>query len=164
VEDHRTRKSTVRQRWQSTGELPEDVFPVLHKPDRAINPIAIVATVDPDGAPRTAPFGSLRAVTPKLLRLACGHANDTYGNLRRDGRVMVAFLAPPNVAVGIRGKARFVKEKMDADQRLAVVEISIEEVKNDMVFRGAVESGVVVSFPESITRRYLTLVDEVEGL
>ena len=58
--------------WSRASELPTDIFAVLHKPGRAIapgtaiTPIAIVATVDSDGKPRTAPFGSLRAITPLL--------------------------------------------------------------------------------------------------
>ena len=91
------------ERWRRAAELPPDVFAVLHKADRAINPITVVATVDADGAPRTAPFGSLRAVTPSLLRLACNQYHDTYANLCRDGRVSVALLAPPNIAVSILG-------------------------------------------------------------
>ena len=47
--------------WLTSSELPHEVFEVLHKPNRALNPVAIMATVDPDGTPRTAPFGSLRA-------------------------------------------------------------------------------------------------------
>jgi hypothetical protein len=50
--------------WLTAPELPQAVFEVWKKPDRALNPVAIVATTDTDGAPRTAPFGSLRAVTP----------------------------------------------------------------------------------------------------
>ena len=86
--------SRAREHWRRTPELPLHVFEVLHKPNRAINPIAIVATVDPDGMLRTAPFGSLRAVTPKLLRLACNRRHDTYANLCGDGRVSVALLSP----------------------------------------------------------------------
>ena len=74
--------------------------------------VTVVATVDPDGAPHTAPFGSLRAVTPRLLRLACNHHHDTYANLRRDGQVSVVLLASPNIAVSIRGRARLVKERI----------------------------------------------------
>ena len=57
--------------------------------------------VDPDGTPCTAPFGSLRAATPRLLWLACLRYHDTYANLCRDGRVTVALLAPPGIAVSI---------------------------------------------------------------
>jgi hypothetical protein len=50
--------------WRSETEFPPEVFEVWHKPGGAISPVAIVATVDPDGMPHTAPFGSLRAITP----------------------------------------------------------------------------------------------------
>ena len=59
------------------------MFAVLHKPNRAINPVTVVATVDEDGTPRTAPFGSVRAVTPRLLRLISARYHDTYANLAR---------------------------------------------------------------------------------
>ncbi len=71
------------KRWHRLPELSPDVFAVLRKPNRTINPVTLVATVDPDGTSRTAPFGSLRAVTPQLLRLACNHNHDTYANLSR---------------------------------------------------------------------------------
>ena len=102
--------------WPTAPELPEEVFAVLHKPDRAINPIAIVATVDEDGSPRTAPFGSVRAITPRLLRLTSWHGHDTYANLCRDGRVMIAVLAPPDISVSIRGRARVTKECLETDE------------------------------------------------
>lgn len=119
--------------WKTAPELPLKVFKVWLKPNRAINPIALVATIDPDGAPRTAPFGSVRAVTPRLLQLCSWHNHDTYANLCRDSRVMVTLITPPDVAVSVKGHARVVKEKMDTDEHYAVVEIDVEEVKNDMV-------------------------------
>jgi hypothetical protein len=152
------------ERWRRAPELPPDVFAVLHKPNRAINPITVVATVDPDGAPRTAPFGSLRAVTPRLLRLACNHYHDTYANLCRDGRVMVALLAPPNVAVSIRGQARMVKERMDAGEHLAVVEIDVEEVKNDMMRQGVIESAIRFSPPKDLLDYYVGSIAEIEDM
>lgn len=161
---HRTEKSREEEHWRRAPELPPQVFPVLHKVGRAINPITIVATVDPDGSPRTAPFGSLRAVTPKLLRLACNRYHDTYANLCRDGRVMVALLAPPNTAVGIRGRARVVKEQMDVGEHLAVVEIDVEEVKNDMMRQGSIESAVGFSPPEDLMNYYVGAIAEIEDM
>ena len=143
-------ESQAKKHWRRASELPPDVFAVLRKPDSAINPIAIVATVDPDGAPRAAPFGSLRAVTPGLLRLACNRYHDTYANLCRDGRVAVALLAPPNVAVSIQGRARVVKERMDFDEHYAAVEIDVGEVKSDMIRTpgSAIESATTLFIPE----------------
>jgi len=164
VEGGQAQEMREERRWRRAPELPPEVFAVLHKPDRAINPITIVATVDPDGTPRTAPFGSLRAVTPGLLRLACNHYHDTYANLCRDGRVMVALLAPPNIAVSIQGRARVVKERMVTGEHFAVVEIDVEEVKNDMMRRGVVESAVRFSPPADLMDYYLDGIAEIEDM
>lgn len=162
----RQEESQAKKHWRRASELPPDVFAALRKPDSAINPIAIVATVDPDGAPRTAPFGSLRAVTPGLLRLVCMHYHDTYANLRRDGRVMVDLLAPPNIAVSIRGRARVVKEQMDTDEHSAAVEIDVEEVKNDMIRTpgAAIEGAITLFIPESHIGWFLAVIGEIEEM
>jgi general stress protein 26 len=129
--------------WQVESQLPAEVFEAWHKPDRAISPVAIVATVDPDGMPRTAPFGSLRAITPRLLRFFSWREHDTYANLARDGRVSVALVSP-DVAVSVTGRARVVRERSHADDQFAVLEIDVQQVKNDMVYRIVVESGIEI--------------------
>jgi len=170
MEDKQVQQSPDVEQWGTTSELPPDVFSVLHRPARAINsgsaitPIAIVATVDSDGKPRTAPFGSLRAITPQLLRLACGNWHDTYANLCRDGQVSVAVLAPPNIAVSIRGRARIVNAKMDSDEDLVAVEVYIEEVKNDMLRRGIIESAIGFTPPENIRSYYIGIIAEIEEM
>jgi hypothetical protein len=131
--------------WSTATELPMKVFEAWHKPGNVISPVAIVATVDPDGMPRTAPFGSLRAITPRLLRLGSLHDHDTYANLCRDGHVMIALVSPPDIAVSIRGRARVVKQRMNHDEHFAMLEIDIEEVKNDMAYRVVIDSAITIS-------------------
>jgi hypothetical protein len=150
------------ERWRRAPELPPDVFAALHKANRAINPISIVATVDADGTPRTAPFGSLRAVTPRLLRRACNRYHDTYGNLCRDGRASVALLAPPNIAVSILGRGTVVREMMEGTEHLAIVEIEVQEVKNDMMRRGTIESGIAFVPPADLLAFYVGAIAEIE--
>jgi len=159
-------ESRVEERWRTASELPPEVLAVLRKPDRAINPVTIVATVDPDGCPRTAPFGSLRAITPGLLRFACNRYHDTYANLCRDGRAMVAFLAPPNISVSIQGRARVVREQMDCDEYHAVVEIDVEEVKNDMIRApgSAIASPIELFIPEQHIGWFLSAIGEIEEM
>jgi len=157
-------RSPREEGWRRAAELPPDTFAVLHKPGRAINPVTIVATVDPDGTPRTAPFGSLRAVTPRLLRLACNRHHDTYANLCRDGRASVALLAPPNTAVSISGRARVVSESMDISEYLAIVEIDVEEVKNDMMGRGVIDSAAGFTPPDDLASFYVGAIAEIEDM
>jgi uncharacterized protein YhfF len=153
-----------RAHWHTAPELPEEVFAVWHKPDRTLNPAAIVATIDPDGTPHAAPFGSLRAVTPRMLRLGTWRGHNTYANLCRDGRVAVAMVAPPDKAVSIRGRARVARERMSADERYAVVEIDIEEVKNDMTPAILVESAITVSIRDERRDWFQSVLGEMEGM
>lgn len=150
--------------WRTAPELPEEVFAVCHKPDRAINPVTIVATVDADGTPRTAPFGSVRAITPRLLRMISARYHDTYANLCRDGRVAVALIAPPDIAVTIRGRARVVKERMDADRNHALLEVDVQEVKNDMVRSGSIGSAITFFPRDELQHWFDAAISEMEEM
>lgn len=150
--------------WRTVPEIPEEVFAVCHKPDRAINPVTIVATVDADGTPRTAPFGSVRAITPRLLRMISARYHDTYANLCRDGRVAVALIAPPDIAVTIRGRARVVKERMDADRNHALLEVDVQEVKNDMVRSGSIGSAITFFPRDELQHWFDAAISEMEEM
>jgi hypothetical protein len=156
--------SQEKARWRRAPELPQEVFAVLRKPNRAINPCTIVATVDADGTPHAAPFGSVRAVAPRLLRMISARYHDTYANLCRDGRTTVALVAPPDIAVSIRGRARVVRERMNVDEHSAVLEIDVEEVKNDMVRTGVIESGITFSPRDEIRDWFEAAIGEAEDM
>ena len=159
-----TQGSREKARWRRAPELPQEVFAALRKPNRAINPVTIVATVDADGTARTAPFGSVRAVTPRLLRLISARYHDTYANLCRDGRVTVALVAPPDIAVSIRGRATVARERMKADEHSAILEIDVEEVKNDMVRTGVIESAITFSPRDEIRDWFEAAIGEAENM
>jgi hypothetical protein len=151
------------QFWSTLPELPQNVFMVWKKPNGALSPVAIVATIDIDGAPRTAPFGSLRAITPKVLRLCSLHDHATCENLRRDGRVMLAMISP-GMAVSVRGSARLVRECMEVDENFAIFDIDVEEVKNDMAYRIVVESGISIHAREKFKPWYEAAMAELDSL
>ena len=71
--------------------------------------------------------------------------HDTYANLCRDERVTVALLAPPNLAVSVRGRAMVVRERMSEDEDYAAVDIEVEAVKNDMVLIVVIDTAVTIS-------------------
>jgi len=146
--------------WQTETELPPDVFQVWHKPNGAISPVAIVATVDSNGSPHTAPFGSLRAISPRLLRLFAWRQHDTYTNLCRDGQVSVALVSP-DVAVSVTGRARVVREHAHHDEQFAILEIDIEAVKNDMAYRVVIKSGFELSPKERHKSWYAAVMAEL---
>jgi hypothetical protein len=149
--------------WQSETELPPEVFEAWHKPNQVISPVAVVATVDPDGMPRTAPFGSLRAITPRLLRLFSWREHDTYANLCNDGRVSVALVSP-DVSVSVIGRARVVRERSHHDEQFAIVDIDVNEVKNDMAYRIVVESGIEIVAKERHQPWYSAVMAELDDI
>jgi len=150
--------------WYTSTKLPPEVFQIWQKPNLAISPVAILATVDPDGKPRTAPFGSLRAVTPRLLRLCSMRYHDTCANLLRDGRVMAALIFPPDIAVSVGGRARLVVEEMKIDNDFAIFEIDIEHVKNDMAYRIQIDCGVEITAKPEFKPWYDAAMGELEAV
>jgi len=157
-------QETSPRYWHTAAELPGEVFDALRKPEHAISPIAVVATVNADGSPHTAPFGSLRAVSPTLLRLICFRFHHTFTNISRDGRIMVSFMAPPNIAVSIRGTARVIKKQMQTDENYAILEIQIQETKNDMVKTVVIESPLAASPRYEYEGWFDTALNELEGM
>jgi hypothetical protein len=137
--------SEKQERWRRSPELLADAFKAWHKANGELNPSSVVATVDEDGCPHIAPFGSMRAVTPRLMRFIVHRYHDTLKNLKRDPRVMVAMISDPDVAVSIKGKARVVDEPFSLDTNYALMEIDIEEVKNDMPVKIGIETGISIS-------------------
>ena len=157
------KKTSRRAYWHTAPELPEEVLEVWRRAHRAISPVAILATVDPDGTPRTAPFGSLRAVTPRLLRLCSWQGHDTCANLRRDGRVSVCLVSP-GLSVSVRGQARVAREHMEHDEQFTVLEIDIEEVKNDMVYWITIDSAITISARDKYQPWYDGAMAELEAM
>lgn len=137
--------SKNQDRWRRSPELLEDAFRAWHKANGELNPSSVVATVDEDGFPHIAPFGSMRAVTPKLMRFIAHRYHDTLSNLKRDPRVVVAMVSDPDIAVSVKGNARIVEEPFTLDENYALVEIDIDEVKNDMPVRIGIETGIAIS-------------------
>jgi hypothetical protein len=137
--------SEKQERWRRSPELLEDAFRAWHKANGELNPSSVVATVDEDGFPHVAPFGSMRAVTPSLLRFIVYRYHDTLSNLKRDSRVSVALISAPDIAVSIHGDARVVEEPFTLDEGYALIEIDIREVKNDMPVRIGINSGIEIT-------------------
>lgn len=148
--------------WQTAAELPPDTYAVWRKPKRALNPVAIIATVDNQGNPHTAPFGSVRAITPKKLRFITWHGHKTYTNLCSNNSIMIAMVSPPDSAVSVRGKTSVIKDRMDTDNQYALVEVDIEEVKNDMVRRIVIESAITVSVKDEYRDWFNASLGEAE--
>ncbi len=143
------------------SQLPKTIFPALE--NRRIGSASIVATVDKDGSPHTAPFGSLCVVSPTTLRFGCDRTHDTYANIRRNGRVTVSLVAPPDIALSIKGKARVLKERMNLVETDAIIEIEVEDVKDDLIPGAFIVSGILYSSAHHVKEFIGLYVDEVKS-
>ncbi|MBI2323072.1 MAG: pyridoxamine 5'-phosphate oxidase family protein [Chloroflexi bacterium] len=110
------------------NELSTEVLALLQG-DRAI----VLATVDDQGWPDTAPFSWAVAVDLKTVRVAVNEQVETLRNIRRNGRVRLCVTGG-GMTVSVRGHARVVREHMTSTPlATAMVEIHVDEVKNDDV-------------------------------
>lgn len=131
--------------WHERDDLPDDVRALLERPVGEL--LAIVATVDADGMPRTAAFAVMRATSARHLRFGCRRTHRTFANLQRDGRVMVALYAEPDIAVGVAGRASIVTEHLRAMPDNAMIEVEVTSVKNDLLPEVPIASGITYAPP-----------------
>jgi hypothetical protein len=139
------KEGKLPERWRRSLVLRDDAYEAWRKEGGVLNPSSVIATTDEDGAPRTAPFGSLHALTPDRLRVVIHRYHDTLKNIHRDGRVMVAMVTPPDIAISVKGQGRVVEDPWKGDERYAIVEIDVQEVKNDLPMQIGVEGGITIS-------------------
>lgn len=98
--------------------------------DKRISTV-IVATLDRDLRPHTAPFHYIVVCNPGRLRLAISKELLTYRHIIDNSYVALAVLEEGDVAVCIKGSARVVLPEMDCDCNMAVVEVEIDEIRRD---------------------------------
>jgi len=138
----------------SSNELSQEVIDLINRQAT----IVVVATVDEDGSPRTAPFGWVYARDSKTLRFSTSRGHDTYRNIVRDGRVMVCLMEEGNTAISIKGNARVYKEQLESvSRRIAMIEMDITYVKSDVTRVASVISGIKCK----INKEYVEMTEGV---
>lgn len=109
-------------------ELPPKVFEALQQVT-----YVVLATVNEEGWPDTAPFSWVLALDAKTIRLAINKDIGTLRNIRDNGKARLQ-VSGKGVAVSIRGRASVIKETMETTPfPTSLVEMKVEEVKDDSV-------------------------------
>ncbi len=111
------------------SQLTQEMFELVRRPDV----FGIVSTVDEDGWPRSAPFGSLEALDESHLVLLSLPDNHTLANIRRDGRVTVSWVDAEQ-RISVTGRARVTQEvfpiRHPSGAPVTRVDIDIQEVRS----------------------------------
>jgi hypothetical protein len=109
------------------SELNATLIDLLKK---RINTV-IIATIDADCQPHTAPFHFITVYDSKHLRVAISKLHQTLQNINETGDVAIAILDEGDIAVTLKGTAHLVKETMDVDNNLSVIEVAIVEISKN---------------------------------
>lgn len=107
--------------------LPQNLFDIM----AARMVTVVVATIDGNGWPHTAPYNQIFAPDRERLVLAINRQDETYRSLKDNGMVALAIMEEGDVAFGVKGRARVLCERMEANCNLAAVEVRLEQVKRD---------------------------------
>lgn len=93
--------------------------------------IGVAGTINEDGTPNTAPMSFIFAKDEQTLLIALLNTNTTTQNVRRDGRICIEVLGASDLAVGIKGKAKILKEPMESSSAMVLAEVKVDAVKQD---------------------------------
>jgi hypothetical protein len=91
----------------------------------------IIASIDEDYRPHTAPFNHIIVLDSKHLRVAVSRFHQTLRNIIDNVYVALTILDEGDIAVCIKGTAQVVKEAMDVDCNLVIIEITIIEIRKN---------------------------------
>ena len=110
----------------------------------------IIATLDGNYRPHTAPFHYLAIVDPKHLLLAISFKNQTYQNILQNKFVSLAILDEGDLAVCIRGYGEILLEQMVSDRELSVIAIEITEIRKNNWESHHVTQGIRITHKNEI--------------
>jgi hypothetical protein len=120
------------------NELPERAMSYLQ-----VGRLVVIATVDERGWPDTCPISWIVALDPTTLRVAISREVSTYRNLLQNENVMISLIGGA-MTLGIRGRARLLRDDMDdVPLPMAMIEVQIDEVKDDSVIGRGLEGELV---------------------
>lgn len=108
------------------NEMPDAVVKLLSHVGKTV----VIATVDNGGWPNIAPIAWVVAKDKQRIRMAVGAAASTVQNIYGTDRVGL-YVSGDGIAVGIKGRARVLKEPMASlPFPSALVEIVVEAVED----------------------------------
>ena len=110
------------------NELPEEAVKLLSHVGKTV----VIATVDGNGWPNTAPIAWAIAKDKQTIRMAINASATTLQNIYGSDKVSL-FISGDNIALGVKGRARLLKEPMDSVPfATAMVEVLVEAVDDKM--------------------------------
>lgn len=120
------------------NSLPEEVVDLFKKELTTV----VLSTLTPEGFPHAMPVHLIYAPNDKTIRMAIVKSHQTIANIKNDSRAFITVLDGPDIAVGIKGTARVVRETMEGNAAMCMVEFNIEQIKSDTTPTLVVTEGI----------------------
>lgn len=120
----------------------------------------IVSTVSEDGYPHAMPVHLLTAIDDKTLRMALMKSHETVQNLKQNEKMFVTVADGPDIAVGIKGTAKVIKDSMEENGSMCMIQFSVEELKSDTTPTVIVLQGIHTVHRTNKTEQFFNLMFE----
>lgn len=118
--------------------LPPEVVELFNKELTTV----VVSTITPEGFPHAMPVHLLAAPDDKTVRMALVKAHQTTANIKHNGKAFITVLESPDLAMGIKGAARVMREPMEGNAAMTMIEVKVEQIKSDTTPTVLVKEGV----------------------
>lgn len=109
------------------NSLSQNVLDLLNKESTTV----IVSTMSDDGYPHALPVHLIAAKDAKTIYLALMKDHKSVRNIRIKGKTFITILDGPDIALGIKGLAKVIKEPMKSNPSMIMMEFKVEEIKSD---------------------------------
>ncbi|EKQ54383.1 MULTISPECIES: pyridoxamine 5'-phosphate oxidase family protein [unclassified Clostridium] len=120
------------------NELSEEVVELFNKELTTV----ILSTVTDEGFPHAMPVHLMAAPNNKTIKLALMKMHKTTANIKHNARAFISVIESTDIAISIKGSARVVKEPMEGNSAMSIVEFIVEEVKSDTTPKVIVTEGI----------------------
>lgn len=102
----------------------------------------MLSTVTNEGFPHAMPVHLIAAPDNKTIRMALMKLHRTTENIKHNGKAVITALEGSDIAISIKGTGKVVKEPMEGNSAMCMVEFDVEEVKSDTTPTVIVTEGI----------------------
>jgi hypothetical protein len=102
----------------------------------------ILSTITNEGFPHAMPVHLMGAPDDTTIRMALMSLHKTTENIKHNGKAIITVLEGSDIALSIKGNAKIVREPMEGNSAMCMVEFKVEEVKSDTTPTVMVTQGV----------------------
>lgn len=102
----------------------------------------ILSTVTSEGFPHAMSVHLISAPDDKTVRMALASKHKTTENIKDNGKAFITVLEGTDIAVSMKGAAKVIREPMEGNSAMAMIEFKVEEIKSDTTPTVIVTDGV----------------------